>query len=209
MENKFECQKCFKCFSKEIYLKRHYKNKTDCSKKVEYQCLKCQKKFKDKTKYQVHINTLKCKMVECVSVSTQTNLEILDKTLEKKIEKLNDVIKNFVPVYLQNFMTFIYFNLDVDKINNVDFEVDNDNLLLKNVIIFLNGLNDSLLHDLYSTIIKKSKNLDAKKIYLFYIIVKKNLKFFKNKEQINLWNSRLYQEINQGKTNSGIQIQFE
>jgi dTDP-4-amino-4,6-dideoxygalactose transaminase len=32
---------------------------------------------------------------------------------------------------------------------------------------------------------------------------------FKNKEQINLWNSRLYQEINQGKTTSGIQIQFE
>ena len=209
MENKFECNKCFKSFSKEIYLKRHYNNKFDCSKKVEYKCLKCNKTFKDKTKYTLHINTLKCKVVDSTSQATQTNFETQDKTLEKKIDKLNEIIKNFVPNYIQNFMNFIYFNLDTEKINNVDFEIDQNNQLLKNVIVFLNGLNDNLLHDLYSSLIKKLKNLDSKKIYLFYIIVKKNIKFFKNKEQVNLWNSRLYQEINQGKSSSGIQIQFE
>lgn len=209
MENNFKCQKCGKEFSKEIYLKRHYNNKTDCSKRVEYKCSKCQKTFKDKTKYKVHIQTLKCKMAETVSVSTQTNIEVPDKILEKKIDKLNETIKNFVPIYIQNFMNFIYSNLDIERINNIDFEVENSNILLKNVIIFINGLNDNLLHDLYSNIIKKSKNLDSKKIYLFYIIVKKNLKFFKNKEQVNLWNSRLYQEITKDKNNSPIQVQFE
>lgn len=188
----WECNLCQKKFNQYYSAKRHSQNKNRCDVNVSYTCFNCGKLFYDKTKYTKHTETKKCKTfyeeIKDKTVGIQTDIIIND--------LWEDGFKIFMSNSLYNFWKYIYIPISINDTDSVNYDISNKNyLLIENCLKFMYQLNDNDMQSFYSALLRKIKQLDLDKIYIFYSIVKKNIDLLKNKTQVSIWNERIFQEL--------------
>ena len=157
----FRCNKCKKTFNKKNNAKRHLNNIFNCFESVNYQCKKCDKEFNDKSKYNRHTKS-------CNYIKTNT---IINNPYEI-------LVALYIPDYITDFMTNIYF-----KYPNINLEITLNN--------YFNNKNDNIIQELFSFLIRKTKDLNTETLFEIHKTIKK----INPKNFINQWNNKLYEEI--------------
>jgi len=189
----WQCLLCLKNFNNIYNAIRHTKNKKICNQKTVYICKKCLKKFVDKTKYNLHLGTKKCGELEEKTKCEVDNVMEMGNNLD-----FESFGKLFIDECIYKFWKYIYSKIDysLEVLNYDPVLKTKNNLLIENSLKFISqlGENDGV-QNFYSLIFRKLKKLDEQKFYIFYLIIKNNIEYLKNKNVVNIWNERLYNEL--------------
>ena len=165
----YRCNKCTKTFNKKNNAKRHLNNVFDCSKAVSYSCYQCNKEFNDKSKYNRHIKS-------CTKKNNFSNKNI--QTDDLNINYFEQLSLLYIPKFIIEFMINIYYKYPHSNLQNT---INN---------YFINK-DENTVQELFSFLIKKTKDLNTETLFEIYKTIKKN----QYNNFINQWNEKLYEEI--------------
>jgi len=91
----------------------------------------------------------------------------------------------------------VYGKINIVEMGDLSYRVGiktRENLLVENCLKFLSQLDRDDLQDFYGILMKRLKNLEMDRIYIFYCMVRRNVEYL-GREEIGIWNERLGREL--------------
>jgi len=189
-EGEWQCELCNKIFNNVYNAVRHTKGKRKCDERVLYRCEECGREYVDKVKYESHVGGGRC-LRRSVEREVQVNF------VNDKYSEIDSFMKIFMPVYLYNFWKYVYGKINIEEMGDLSYRVGiktRENLLVENCLKFLSQLDRDDLQDFYGILMKRLKNLEMDRIYIFYCMVRRNVEYL-GREEIGIWNERLGREL--------------
>lgn len=144
----------------------------------------------DKVKYESHVGGGRC-LRRSVEREVQVNF------VDDRYSEIDSFMKIFMPVYLYNFWKYVYGKINIVEMGDLSYRVGiktRENLLVENCLKFLSQLDRDDLQDFYGILMKRLKNLEMDRIYIFYCMVRRNVEYL-GREEIGIWNERLGREL--------------